>query len=576
MPDLSYLTGSLENPSKTPQNKPILGRETDMSKNAAGGYTFKVDLWSRLQRFLILGTEGGTYYATQKDHTADNAKNVLACIKADGLRTVRIVSEVSVAGRAPKNDPAIFALALASTHGDDKTRSAAYNALSTVCRTGTHLFTFMEMRKALGKSVTGGLQRALQDWYTDKPIEKLAYQLIKYQQRGGWTHRDVLRLAKPKGDDADPAVNAALRWATKIARESDGHMTPETLVEMIPAVPEQIVGFTKAKTAETPQKTADLVTQYRLPREALRTEHLTDPVVWEAMLDAGMPMTALVRNLATMTRINLMTPTSSATKTVIEQITNAEHIAKSKIHPIQLFMALKTYAAGKGLRGQNTWQPVPNVIDALDDAFYMAFENVQATGKSRMLALDISGSMWGGWGSNDVAGIPGFTAAQAAGVMSMVSLKTGDPCEVVCFASGTRGGSGGSGSTGTLIPGLRPLGLSKRQRLDDVDRVMRKMSRFMSGTDAALPVQWATKANREIDVFEVYTDNETWAGRQGHASQALQEYRQKSGRPAKLVSVGFTATESSIADPNDAGMMDCVGFDSAAPQLIQAFVEGQV
>jgi hypothetical protein len=78
-----------------------------------------------------------------------------------------------------------------------------------------------------------------------------------------------------------------------------------------------------------------------------------------------------------------------------------------------------------------------------------------------MIALDISGSMWGGWGGNVVAGIPGFTAAQAAGVMSMVSLKTGDPCEVVCFASGVaavRRTARGSGPGTELIPGLRPLG----------------------------------------------------------------------------------------------------------------------
>jgi 60 kDa SS-A/Ro ribonucleoprotein len=82
---------------------------------------------------------------------------------------------------------------------------------------------------------------------------------------------------------------------------------------------------------------------------------------------------------------------------------------------------------------------------------------------------------------------------------------------------------------------------------------MQAMSRYMGGTDAALPVQWATKANREIDVFEVYTDNETWAG-SIHPSQALcAEYRQKSGIDAKLVSVGFTATESASRTPTTRG-----------------------
>jgi 60 kDa SS-A/Ro ribonucleoprotein len=102
---------------------------------------------------------------------------------------------------------------------------------------------------------------------------------------------------------------------------------------------------------------------------------------------------------------------------------------------------------------------------------------------------------------------------------------------------------------------------------------MQAISRYMGGTDATLPIRYATEQKREVDVFEVYTDNETWAGPE-HVSQALRAYRQKSGIDAKLVSVAFTATEYSVADPADPGMLDVVGFDTAAPNLISAFAEG--
>ena len=36
-----------------------------------------------------------------------------------------------------------------------------------------------------------------------------------------------------------------------------------------------------------------------------------------------------------------------------------------------------------------------------------------------------------------------------------------------------------------------------------------------------------------------------------------------------MVSNGFT-----IADPNDAGMLDVVGFDTATPQLMSEFARG--
>jgi 60 kDa SS-A/Ro ribonucleoprotein len=572
---MSYLTDEAKNITKTPQSQPIPGREHEQVENRAGGYVFPVDKWTQLQRFLILGTEGGTYYATQREMTTENTSNLLACIREDGLRAVRVICEVSNDGRAPKNDPAIFALALASTKGDDATRKAALDALPTVCRIGTHLFMFAEFRKAFG-GFGSGVHRALNDWYTDKDPDQLAYQVIKYRQRGGWSHRDILRKTKPRGRDF-PEHDPIFRWLTKVAPESHGKFTAERLLELIPGVPRNIEGFTRAQCSESPAETAKLIEEFQLPREALKTEHLNSPEVWEAMLfhggKYGMPITAMIRNLATMQRAgDLLTPTSKATQKILESLKSAELLKHARVHPIQVLFALKTYESGRGVRGGNTWTPLPQIVDALDEAFYLAFGNVEATGKRRMIALDISGSMWF---SGGVGGLPNFTAAQAAAAMAMVSIKTGDPYEVVAFTSGSlRGRWGGRHAPNELIPGLSPMTLSGRQRLDDVDRVMHSMSQYMGGTDAALPMVYAKKANREVDVFEVFTDNETWAG-DIQPVQALQEYRKASGINAKLVAVGLTATSYSIADPGDSGMFDVVGFDTAAPSLIDAFARDQ-
>jgi 60 kDa SS-A/Ro ribonucleoprotein len=52
----------------------------DQVQNHAGGYVFAVDKWTQLDRFLILGCEGNTYYATEQAMTVDNAKCVRACL----------------------------------------------------------------------------------------------------------------------------------------------------------------------------------------------------------------------------------------------------------------------------------------------------------------------------------------------------------------------------------------------------------------------------------------------------------------------------------------------------------------
>ncbi|OBH07775.1 hypothetical protein A5695_02490 [Mycobacterium sp. E1747] len=58
---------------RTPQSEQSDPRQ---KRNAAGGYTFLADVETRLHRFLTLGTEGGTYYTSAKDLTADNAQVV--------------------------------------------------------------------------------------------------------------------------------------------------------------------------------------------------------------------------------------------------------------------------------------------------------------------------------------------------------------------------------------------------------------------------------------------------------------------------------------------------------------------
>jgi 60 kDa SS-A/Ro ribonucleoprotein len=125
----------------TPQSEPIPG--SNQVPNNAGGFAFPVDDWTRLQRFLILGTEAGTYYVSEQKLSRDNAEAVERCIKADGKRAVAEIVGISTSGRAPKVSPAIFALALACAAQDMETRKLALAALPKVCRTASHLFEFL-------------------------------------------------------------------------------------------------------------------------------------------------------------------------------------------------------------------------------------------------------------------------------------------------------------------------------------------------------------------------------------------------------------------------------------------------
>jgi 60 kDa SS-A/Ro ribonucleoprotein len=116
--------------------------------------------------------------------------------------------------------------------------------------------------------------------------------------------------------------------------------------------------------------------------------------------------------------------------------------------------------------------------------------------------------------------------------------------------------------------GLSTLAISPRERLDDV--VGRISGLDFGGTDCALPMLEALKQRWPVDLFVIYTDSETWAGKV-HPSEALRLYRERMGVPARLVVVGMASNGFSIADPADGGMLDVVGFDTATPQVIADF-----
>jgi 60 kDa SS-A/Ro ribonucleoprotein len=555
---MSYL--KRQSTRRVPQWAPIPG--TDQVRNSADGYAWAVDDWTRLGRFLVLGSEGGSYYASEWALTRENAQAVERCLTKDGARTVAEIVRVSQEGRAPKNAPAIFALAMAAGLGDEPTRRAALEALPQVCRTGTHLFqfaSFVEGFRGWGRS----LRRAVGRWYAAQSSERLAYQAVKYRQREGMTHRDLLRLAHParRASAGNPTLevpgeNARLfEW---MVRGGEAH-----------GLPRIVEGFVRAQTAATAAETAALVRDFRLPREAVQTDHLTAPAVWEALLEE-MPMTALIRNLATMTRVGLLEPSSAATSKVVDQLGDTQRIRGARVHPIAVLAALRTYAAGRGARGRTEWNPVREIVDGLDAAFYAAFGNVEPAGKRLLLALDVSGSMTSGW----VAGVPGLTPRDASAALALVTAATEERYEIVGFFAGRRGWkAGGRRKLYLGEDGLTPLTISPRQRLDDAVRTVSDLP--FGGTDCALPMQYAQAKQKEIDTFVILTDSETWAG-DVHPAQALRDYRRSSGIDARLVVVGMVANAFSIADPADPGMLDIVGFDTATPQLISDFARGSI
>lgn len=511
----------------------IPGREADMIANNGGGVSFKLSPMGQLDRFLILGSEGGTYYVNERKLTIDNAKNVVALVKSDGLAVVQRILEISKANRAPKREPAIFALAIAATMGDDVTRAAALGAVREVCRIPTDLFSFAESLQALG-GWGRGKRNAIARWYTQGELDKLAYQVVKYRQRNGWTHRDLLRLSHPRTNEQ--GRQTLFNW---IAKEGEVKRTER---KEMPAI---VTAFEKAQKSGTDSRTlVPLIEKHKLTWEMLPTEALNDPKVWPALLE-NMPMQAMVRMLGRMTANGTLTQFGNHTKTVVDRLGNHELLRKSGIHPMKLLIAQRTYASGRGTKGSLTWSPIPQISDALEEAFYASFGLIEPTGKRFLLGLDVSGSMGSPMGDS------GITCAEGTAVMAMVTARLEKNSFVYGFADT-----------------FKDLKITAKDTLESATRKVRDSN--FGATNCSLPMEYALQRKIPVDVFAVYTDCEFNTGHR-HPSQALAAYRKAMGIPAKLVVIGMTATNVTIADPADVGMMDVVGFDGATPELIADF-----
>jgi len=327
-------------------------------------------------------------------------------------------------------------------------------------------------------------------------------------------------------------------------------------------------------------KALALVRDHGLVREQIPTHLLNSSDIWTELLmskgangkQTGMPLEALTRNLGKLSSLpNFMGTTN--TNTICARLSSEEDIQRSRIHPFKVLVASRIYGAGKALKGSLCWTVSPQVRDQLTTTFLRSFKNVTPTGKRYMAALDVSGSM-------DVScmGCPAITCREASAALAHMLYET------------ERNGGGhvyvrGFSAAASASYGVRPTGPADNgfRNFDPLLRRGMTLEQFIAATnapfgatDCSLPMLRAMEEGLDVDVFIVMTDSETFAGKV-HPQVALESYRKKANKPdAKLIVVGMTANNLTIADPNDRNTLNLAGFDASMPEIIAMFVRGEL
>jgi 60 kDa SS-A/Ro ribonucleoprotein len=495
-----------------------------MEANSHPGRASIVDDWATLDRFLVFGSESGTYNVAESKITPDSAMRVQACLKADGSRVVDAAVAVSVAGVVPKHTPAIFVLALAASpnFADAATNRGALAALPLVARTGKQLCEFAAFAQNL-RGWGRGLRSAIGKWYVEKPVRDLACEMLSEEQHGEWSHRDLLRLAHPKASTAEQ--NALFQWA--VEREI-GHLAPADLPM---GNLRQLYAVEQARKAHEEHEVAHLIEEFALTPEMIPGEWKSSTVVWEALLH-DMPYATLLENLGTMTEVGVLAPMAPATALAITRLTDGRRVRQSGVHPIAVLSARLAYQAGG--------EPVRNIVDALDEAFYLATDNVEPTGKRIYLGISGKQSMQG----------TGRNAYAAA--LALAFARTERGLYVSVFDDNE----------------VRPVEISKGDRLEVVCEGVKGEA---CETAASLAIQDALERDLPVDTFVIVTDSETWSG-DCDPGRAILAYREKTGITAKLAVIAMTADTYSTADPSDPLQIAVAGFDATVPVVVSNFI----
>lgn len=528
--------GNLANPSNIPVTTKAAPAQ---EKNSAGGYVFLVDDWTLFQRFLLLGTEAGSYYASDRDLTLAASTAMINCIRLDGIRFVRMCVEYR--DRVYKRDTVIFALLHVFKHGDVDAKRLAADMFDKICTTGSDVLMAMAMMKELKFGSSRVKARAFRSWYTNKTPEQLAYQVVKYRTRNNMSHDYVWHYCHG-------SARKNPKLAPILCRLHSGFKQEVFEAEDSAFIPDIIKTFVRLQSmASDPAGVAATILENKsVTWEMIPTDVSNDLRVQKALL-RDMPMTATIRNLAKYTATGLLNNDDDAIKMVLDRLSDAEYIKRSKIHPLKIYIAAKQYALGHGNLGNLKWEPNLRIVAALETAFVHAMtHNLPKSEKRILVGVDISGSM------ETPTAISGVSCRELAIVMSYILANQYPNAEVVPFH--------------TIVLTDRPRALGR-----SVSDYVASFPLDPAGTNCGVLFEYAIKSDKAFEAIVCMTDNETWKGH--HPFAKLYEYRSKIKTHTKSILMPIVANRFSINSPDDRFSFEIVGADPSMVDKLNTIMD---
>lgn len=526
-------------------SKPIPGKRKFMKKNLAGGYAFKATDGVALRRWLLTGSDSNAYYQKKNELTDLNVELLVEMVSKD---CELVKDEILYATNFGLNNHAPILALVYLSMGWFQAKKNFVMIFPQVIRTASQLYEFMSYTRAL-RGMGKVIHKAIKNWLEGKKVEDLEYQFLKYQNRYGFTGRDVLRMIKPV--PAEKERSDLYKWIVGKANNDEDY------VEIARSGLHKIIVYDTMKNGDKTSESdvINWIRHHKLTHEMIPANITRTKGVWNALFEK-MPVGATVRNLGNLTEKGIFDKYENIS--ILKDRFNKSSLGHGKIHPLALLSALKIYQNGGGL-GKSTlyWEPNARVSDLLNDAIIDAFDMIEPTGKFFFHAIDISPSM-----TTKMNSTLWMMACDIAATMALATVKVEDNYFI-----------GGFARSFANLPSI-----TKNTAFYDVmdHNYLRNLDINWSGTDASTVYQYAIDNKMKVDVFCLWTDGESWAG--DYPCEVLKEYRRKINPEARAVYITLVpyADKITLVDPDDKKSYDICGFSSENIKLIQTIAKGDL
>ena len=513
------------------QYAPAKGYEDQMVQNHEGAYSFKVDDLMRLRRWLLLGSEGGSFYQTEEELTLENVQTLEKFIEENSKEVLKVVEEHVDNRWYIRPYYCMFAAVLLTSDRNREVKNDAYRILNKLATTPFNLFrllNYFKQTRGFGHSV----RKFVQGWYLSKDKHTLYYQTLKYRSRDGWTHRDALLQGhvKPFTDWQQELFHFLAELAKGKAKLTD-----------VPPNDNFAIGLKKLYelpenfwTGRSFSEVIDIVTKYRLTWDVIPTEYLNSKELWRELYKNNLvPAQATLRQLP---RLAALGVPSDLYIPVLEE--NAD-----KFSFYEVLRAYGVYRTGKSRNISFT--PIGKVEHSLKRILSSKFDNdseVKLNVESGIvIGVDVSASMT--WHHGDI----GLTPANLAQIFGSYLARVLPKAKYVEFDTDIRR-------------------TSPHKTFDDALNARANGG----GTDTSLPFRYAA-SNGYYDAVVILTDSETWAG-QEHAIEIIDRDLIPRNERFKAVNVPFESNPYSTL-PNDPRFLEVVGPVPELDKIILEFLK---